>query len=318
MSTIDFRSFNLNLVPALDALLQTRAVGRAAQRMGVSQSAMSHSLARLREQLDDPLLVPQGRILVPTPRAERLAAELPALLERLRSTLGEAEAFDPGRAELSLSIATVDYFELTALPTLMAELAVRAPGIRLNVERLSPASVGALQRGELDMILGGSGLVEGSGLERAVLYDDDFRVMVRAGHPTIGRRLGLDRYLEARHLVVRFEGRGPGLVDRVLARRELRREVALWVPHFMSAPLIVAESDLICTIASTVAVRARELFGVKLHAPPLELPRAPVTMWWPRAHGEDPARRWFRSRLLDGSLFPPSLARKVRAHGPTP
>jgi DNA-binding transcriptional LysR family regulator len=312
MGEIDFRTLNLNLVPALEALLHERAVGRAAARMGVSQSAMSHSLAKLREALGDPLLVPKGRAMTLSPRARELAGSLPAALEQLRSTLAGPERFDPKTAELTFSIASVDYFELTSLPHLLEYLGEHAPGIRLSLHRLTADSAEQLADGELDLVLGGTGLVRGAGIRGVELYRDPFRVIVRADHPTVRRRPTLQTYLEQVHIVVRFEGRGQGLVDRVLAKQGRVRQVGLWVPHFVSAPLAVAQSDMISTIASGIAERGRELLGLRVYPPPLELPPAPIMMWWARAHDTDPARTWLRDVIRSGRASPPGL-RKLMA-----
>lgn len=313
MNDIDFRTFNLNLVPALAALLREGTVGGAARHVGVSQSAMSHSLAKLRAQLDDPLLVTQGRRVSLTPRAKLLAARLPAALEGLRTTLTGPAAFTPAAAELTWTIATVDYFELTTLPTLMKYLRVHAPGVTLRIERLTADSASALQAGRLDLILGGTGLVRGAGLEGRELYRDPFKVIVRADHPRLRRRPSLRQYVNAEHVVVRFEGRGPGLVDRVLATRGLARRVGLWVPHFVSAPLVVAESDMISTVASAVAERGRTLLGLRVFDPPISLPPAPVMMWWPKAHESDPARTWLRDLIGRGIAAPATIRKRIRA-----
>lgn len=312
MNDIDFRTFNLNLVPALAALLREGTVGGAARQVGVSQSAMSHSLARLREQLGDPLLVTQGRRVSLTPRAQRLAARLPEALERLRATLTGPTAFDPATAQLTWTIATVDYFELTTLPALMAYLGAHAPGVTLRLERLTADSAAALQAGRLDLILGGTGLVRGAGIEGVDLYADPFKVIVRADHPRLRRRPSLKQYVAAEHVVVQFEGRGPGLVDRVLAQRGLQRHVGLWVPHFVSAPLVVAESDMISTVASAVAERGRKLLGLRVFEPPIPLPAAPIKMWWPKAHETDPARTWLRDLVRRGVAAAPTIRKLMR------
>ncbi len=312
MSDIDLRAFNLNLVPALVALLRHRAVGAAARDVGVSQSAMSHALAKLRAQFDDPLLVPQGRRFVLSARAEALAETLPEALRHLEHTLAGPQTFDPGSASLTLRIASVDYFEFTALPAVMAYLRTHAPGVRLEIERLTPTSAAALQSGRLDFILGGTGLVQGAGIEGNLLYRDPFKVIAREGNPRVKRRLTMESYLAAEHVVVRFEGRGRGVVDRVLTERGVERRVGLWVPHFVSAPLVVAESDMISTVASAVAHRARTLLGVRVFEPPFPLPSAPVMMWWPHAQAHDAARSWFRELLLRGEGVPSAIRRLIR------
>jgi len=314
MSAIDSRTFNLNLVPSLVALLRHGSVGAAARDVGVSQSAMSHALAKLREHLGDPLLVPQGRRFVLSSRARQLAAELPEVLEHLERTLSGSASFDPKTAAMQVRIASVDYFDFTTLPSLVAYLREHAPGVRLSVERLTAASAEALQSGNLDVIFGGTGFVQGAGIEQLELFRDPFKVIARADHPIAKRRrLSLRTYLEAEHVVVRFEGRGVPVVDRLLASRGLQRSVGLHVPHFVSAPLVVAESDMICTVASAVAERAQALLGVAVLEPPLELPPARVIMSWPRSHAHDPARTWFRQLIVRGDGVSAALRRRIRA-----
>ncbi len=314
MSEIDVRAINLNLLPALEALLVEGSVSAAARRVHVSQSAMSHALARLRELFGDPLLTPLGRGLTPTPRAIQLRAALPAAFEQLRLALALPEPFDPRTSTRVFRVATVDYFELTTLPDLLAYLGVHAPLVRLEIERFSPACVPALVGGDIDLaLIGATQAVAPSGLRRAELYQDPFAVIAREGHPAIKRRLDLATYLALGHVLVSVEGRRDGVVDRALAGRGAARRVALRVPHFMSAPLLVQRSDLICTIASTVARRAHELFGLRVLAPPIELPAAKVVASWSQRHDDDPAQRWFRDLFTSGRALSPQIRSLVRS-----
>lgn len=314
MSNIDFRTVNLNLLPALEALLTTRGVGVAAQRMGVSQSAMSHSLAKLRDALDDPLLVMSGRRMMLTPRAEALLDELPGALEALARVLSGDQGFDPTTSDRRFRVASLDYFDFAVLPTLLAYLRQHAPGVRLEVERVTPGTVDRLMAGELDvMLVGASAKVAGRGLRRQELYRDPFKVIARADHPLIGRRLTMKAYLRVEHVLVRVDGGSEGVVDRLLRADGRSRRVALSVPHFASAPVAVASSDLVCTLASMMALQARELYGLRVYEPPIDLPSAPIVMLWPSAHDQDPGRRWFRRLLLEGEAAPPGIRRLMAA-----
>jgi DNA-binding transcriptional LysR family regulator len=318
MSAIDVRAINLNLLPALEALLVEGSVSAAARRVHVSQSAMSHSLARLRELFGDPLLAPLGRGLTPTPRAIQLRAALPAAFEQLRRALELPERFDPRTSTRAFRVATVDYFELTTLPDVLAYLGVHAPHVRLEIERFSPACVPSLVVGDLDLaLIGSTQAAAPSGLRRAEVYEDPFAVIARKGHPAIKPRAGLDlaTYVALGHVLVSVEGRRDGAVDRALAKHGMTRRVALRVPHFMSAPLAVQRSDLICTIASSVAARAHELFGLRVLAPPSELalPAAKVVALWSQRHDEDPAQRWFRDLFLSGRAVSPQIRALLRA-----
>lgn len=305
MSKIDVRAINLNLLPALEALLATGSVGEAARRMFVSQSAMSHSLAKLREIFGDPLLVTSGRRLVMTPLAERLSREIGAALDGLDRAVSLPEPFDPVKSKRVFRIATVDYFELTALPDLMALLSTIAPGVGIEIERLSPSIFPLLVAGEIDLaLLGDSAQVPLAGLRRATLFDHAFSVIVRPDHPRVRRKLDLETYLDLGHILVSVEGRRDGAVDRALAKIGRTRRIALRVPHFVTAPLAVLHSDHVCTIASSVAERAEALFGLRVLPPPLDVPPAAVIALWSRLRDEDEGGKWFRSLFLaeDGLL----------------
>lgn len=301
MSDIDIRAINLNLLPALEALLEERNVSAAARRAHVSQSAMSHSLSKLRELFGDPLLAPSGRALVLTPQATRIARSLSTALDRLGASIAPSPPFDPRTTRRTFRVATLDYFELTVLGDLLAHLEAHAPGARLEIDRFSASSLPALAAGEIDLALVGDvPATRTAGLCRRELHSDPFSVMLRPGHPALAKKkLSLEAYLELKHVLVSVEGRGAGVVDRALERRGARRQVVLRVPHFMSAPLAVLQSDCICTIARSVAERARELFGIELRAPPIELPDTAIVALWSKRVDEDDGGRWFRNLFVD-------------------
>lgn len=311
MSEIELRRINLNLLPALEALLETRSVTAAARRAHVSQSAMSHALAKLRALVGDPLLVPAGRALVLTPRAARLAESLPLALDHLERALLPTPPFDPKTTRRTFRVATLDYFEFAMLGDFMAYLRSHAPHAEVWIERFSAGSVAALGRAEVDLALvGETSVARSPALARAELFRDPFRVMLRKGHPALRRRaLSLESYLAHPHVVVTVEGRADGAVDRALDRLSARRDVALRVPHFGSAPLAVLQSDAICTIASSVAERARALYGLELRDPPVEIAPAGIVALWSKRAASDEGARWFRSLFVDGL----AVSRHVRA-----
>lgn len=292
---------NLNLLPALEALLGEASVGGAARRAHVTQSAMSHSLKKLREALGNPLLVPSGRALVLTPRAREIQCQIGPALDALGAAI-EAPRFNPRTSARSFRIATLDYFELTTLPeSARAPAGPRAEGAPVNRAADTVALRCAGRGRAIDAVLAGAEAKAPPGVRRIHLHDDPFAVIVRPGHPRVKRTLDLPRYLAEGHVLVSVEGRRDGAVDRALAARGLRRDVVLRVPHFVAAPLAVMQSDWISTLARRVAERARTLFGVRVLSPPLKLPAAGVAMFVPERHAADPAARW-----LEGVLAPRS------------
>ncbi len=315
MNDLDIRRINLNLLPALEALLATRSVSEAARRTHVSQSAMSHSLARLRQTLDDPLLTPAGRTLVLSPRAARLATTLPAALDQLVAALAPSQPFSAATTRRTFRLATLDYFEVTVLAEVMAYFREQAPHASIWIERLSPATPAALLAGEVDLALGGeASLPRSAELARRPLHEDPFAVLLRPGHPAAKKRtLSLATYLAYPHVVVTVDGRADGVVDRALAARDARREVVLRVPHFATAPLAVQSSNVLCTIASSIAERAHELYGLEVRAPPIALPSPTIVAVWPHRLEQDEGGRWFRSLFLEGKVrLRPEAARKRR------
>lgn len=290
---------DLNLLVVLDALLAEKHVTRAAGRIGLSQSATSHALARLRDLLDDPLLVrgPQGG-LVATARAEALQPALRRALDGLRDVLRGTPSFDPGTARRSFRIGMGDYQELVLLPRLVAQLAKDAPGVDLWVVPLPADPAAALAAGELDLAIGvWSGVGWPTGIYQRALLDEDFHCVVRAGHPATKQRLTLVRFCELDHLLIAPRGTPGSRVDDVLASLGRTRRVVVRVPHFLIAPHVIASSDLVATIATRLARIYAEPLGLALLPTPFEMPGFTVsTAWHERAHA-DPGHKWLREQL---------------------
>lgn len=305
-------ALDLNLVVALDALAAERSVTRAARRMGVTQSAMSHSLRRLREALGDPLLVRGRGGMMLTPRAEALAVPVRSGLTTIARALASPGVFDPSRARRSFSMASPDLFDALVVPPLLTRLAGEAPSVDLSIVRLERLRlVSALETGDLDVAIlpriDGQPETEqpaSSGLVRRTLFRDGFACHLRASHPALrsGGKLTRAVFVKASHVMVSIAGAGPGFVDRVLAEHGLTRRVALRVPSFVSALAIVARTDLVLTAPTALARVSRPSTGVVQVPAPLRLPSHGVDLVWHERFTEDPAHRWFRELLLEVGL----------------
>lgn len=289
---------DLNALVALDALLATRSVTVAAKRLGVTQSAMSHTLKRLRSSFDDPLLVPGRSGLLPTARATELAGPLRRALEALGTALAPTEPFVPALSARTFVVATVDYGEIRALPLALARLRAEAPGIRLVIERPRPDLAARLESGAVDLAVGAT-LPTLAGLRRASLEKEGFVVLARAGHPRFPRKLTLASYAALPHLLIAPHGAPGGPVDDALAARGLTRDVVLRIPQFTSAPFLVASSDLVLTAPMGLAVWARDFLSLQERPLPLRLPAVAAQMTWHERSHTDPAHVWFR-RLVQG------------------
>ncbi len=315
----DLHRIDLNLLVALDALTRERSVTKAAERAGVTQSAMSHTLRRLRDLFDDPLLVRGRRGMVLTPRAEALAIPLRSGLVTLARTVAEPEVFAPEHACRTFRIVSPDLFDALVLPTLLQRVGRQAPSIDLAVVPMPKRLTDSLETGDVDLAIYpvlldpkpfDFGTQVDAELQTRTLFRDTFRCFLRADHPALAaRRLTLKAFTRLNHILVSPGGEGPGVVDRVLQTQGLQRRIALRVPHFASALEVVAQSDLVltapsslsqCSTASTLASRSA----------PIEIPEHAITMIWHPRFTEDPPHRWFRELMLDATNEVPSLPPK--------
>ena len=310
---MDLTSLDLNALVVLDALLAERHVTRAAAKLGITQPACSHALARLRRSLDDPLLVrgPGGRML-PTMRAEALAPALRDALQSLATAIRGEPPFDPKTGQRAFRLGAGDHAELTLLPQLLARLARDAPGVDVWVVPLTPnrdAMVAQLASGAVDLAIGPPRRDWPDSLYSRTLFEDRFRCVVRRGHPACRGRLTLAKYCALSHLLLTPRGTPGSIVDDALARLGRSRRIAASIPHFAIAPYVIATSDLIATLGTRIVDRCSGPFGLCVMPPPLELPSFAITMiWHERAH-HDGAQRWFRDQIAAAASERPPARR---------
>lgn len=303
-------ALDLNLLLLLDALLHEPHLTRAAAVVGLSQSAASHALARLRAHLVDPLFVRDRARLVPTPRAESLRAPLRHALDALAAALSPPAPFDPATSRRRFTIAAADYAQLVVLPPLVARLSADAPGVDLAARDIGPVPLSdGLAAGDFDLAIGPPTTVRSrpsarpaaGSLHERRLFSERFVCLVRRDHPRVGKRLDLDTYVELPHAFVAPRGTPGGIVDDVLAERGLSRRVALMVQSFLVAPWAVASSDLVITLAERLARAFQDQVpsALRVLEPPLSLPRFAMHMLWHERQHDDPGHRWLRKILVD-------------------
>ncbi len=300
------RRLDANLLVALDALLEAKSVTVAARRLAVTQSAMSHTLRRLREQFEDELLVRTGRHMSLTPRGEELQGRLRGALLGLARAIGEDAGFDPRSSTRTFRMLSPDLFDVLVLPDLLARLRREAPGVsitaRWNPDRISPR----LAAGELDFAVmptlrgaPGPGPLDEAALESMRLLSDELVCFFRHDHPVFAsRRMTRAAFLQAEHLLVSPGGEGPGPVDVALARDGEHRRVVLRVPSFASAVQILRRSDLVLVAPASLRRLAPEI-GLGHRGLPVEVPGHALWLTWHRRVDQDPGHRWMREVLLD-------------------
>lgn len=294
---------DLNLLAALDALLAARSVTGAARRLGLSPSAMSRTLARLRRATGDPLLVQAGRVLVPTPYAEKLAGRVPALAQAVRAVLRPAEdRLDLATLHRTFTLRAGEGFvELLAAP-LMAEVARLAPRVRLRFAPKPDKDARPLREGLIDLEIGVLGTAAPE-VRTRLLFRDRYVGVARRGHPLLQKApLTAQAYAACRHVVASRSAAFSGPVDAALAQLGLERRVALIVPGFPDAMKIASSSDLLAVVPQsclgTALSRASAAPGLTSFALPVPTPEFAVSaIWHPRLEA-DPAHRWLRETIL--------------------
>jgi DNA-binding transcriptional LysR family regulator len=286
-----------NLLVALEALLAEENVGRAARRMGVSASAMSHTLARLRELVGDPLLVRAGQRMTLTDRARGLVGPLRDGVGSFATVLARPVALDLRREQRTVRVASVDFAQSMLVPRLANVLASEAPGIDLVVKPFADRSLEELTAGEVDLVL--CLQRTSTGLRSRTIHEEPFVCCVRRGHPLLRERLGVRRFAALDHVLISPRGRVRGAVDDALRGHGLRRRVAVVVTTFMAAALLVAASDLVLTCAATSALEAERHFGLQSFRPPLAIAPARMGMFWHARQHDDPCLAWFRDRVAE-------------------
>jgi DNA-binding transcriptional LysR family regulator len=301
MGSTSLSSMNLNHLVALDALLSEGSVAKAARRVGISASALSHTLATLRETFDDPLLVRGRDGMSLSPRAQQLAAPLREALRGIERILDQGPGFVPATTTRELRIATGDFVAARLAAELLAQMAARSPGAKLSVRPLDLSRcLDMLERGEVDLVLGPH-LDAGESVEIEPWTEEPFVCCVRKDHPTVhGDEIDLDTYSSLDHILVSPTGTGSAWVDRALADRGFGRRVVCRVPSFLVAPMIVAESDLVLTAPRSAVAPFVAGLGLRLLAPPLELPALKLYASWHRRDTDDPGHRWFRTLIASG------------------
>lgn len=263
-------TFDLNLLRVLDALLRERNVSRAAERLSLSQPAVSNALARLRELLNDPLLVRAGRSMQPTPRALELEIPIRSALQHIAQSLSEGQRFDPASSNQRFRIAMTDYVELICMPRLLQVLAVEAPNIQLDIQPLAPnLPTELLDKGDLDLALGRFFEV-GPRFSRRHWMSETLQLTAHRDHPQLQQAPDLAQFLDLRHLWVRG-GQTKGMVDNWLASMKLQRNIVYTTANYLQASHIVASTDLVCVLPTQLASHFATLLPLQLHSLPFHL-----------------------------------------------
>jgi DNA-binding transcriptional LysR family regulator len=295
---MNLRSVDLNLLVALDALLSELHVTRAADRIGLSQPAMSNALSRLRHIFKDELLVRTAAGMQATPKALELAEPTRQVIRQIERVFESDAGFDPQQSDRTFAVRLSDLLELLLLPLLLERIGLEATRVAFDIVHLPPArTIEALERDEIDLAVS-MGLEHSGSIRSEVLFPDRMVCVMRKAHPLARQTMTLESFLGCRHLKVSMSPTDLRFVDDVLNREQLKRNVALNVPHWLIVPHVLERTDFVSVMPGRLAAA---LGGKALVVQELPFASAPFNwvLYWHRRHEGNPANRWLRARVSE-------------------
>lgn len=289
---------DMRLLSVFDEVYKTRSVSRAAENLEIPQTSVSLALGRLRRQFNDPLFVRTSEGMVPTPHANELLSPLRQALELLRVATRERVVFDPSTSTRQFRVCMTDVSHLEFLPKLVHRLGSAAPRIHVEVLRINPHTRHLLESGEADLAIGFMPELE-AGFYQQQLFEQGFACVVRRNHPRVDKRVSATLFKRERHVAITAPGTGHELLERQLARLDVRRQIALSLPTLPGLGNLLAQTDLIATVPERVAQMLVKIAAVKALSPPFNLPAFAIKQHWHERYQHDHANKWLRSLIAD-------------------
>lgn len=303
MSHTNLIRLDLNLLLVFHALMTERSVTRAGIRLHLTQGAVSHALARLREYFEDPLFVRSKQGMQPTARALELATPIQSALSALDAAVGPL-AFDPGTSQHSFRIASTDYFSALILPRIITRLETEAPHVDIQVVPHVVKNVGDLfDNDEIEFAVGFFSNELRKMLppycDWTTLTEDYLVCAMRKDHPLASRTITLDEYLNCTHLKYSSGAGSTSTADQYLELQNLARRAGVTISHYLAAPMILQNTNMIMTIPSRMARLFGDHYGLHWGPIPFSLPEAPTQLVWGTRMERHPAHIWLRSVIMD-------------------
>jgi DNA-binding transcriptional LysR family regulator len=289
-------NIDLKLLKVFDAIHRCGSLSKAADRLGLSQPAVSQGLARLRERFDDPLFVrtPQG--MEPTPHAVELLRMVTRAIDAIEATMGYRPVFDAANTRRLFQIGLTDIGQIVLLPQLLPHLRQLAPRVEVEALNISDQTPSMLEAGEIDIAVGFIAQLDARFYQQA-LFDERFVCLARAGHPRIRDSLSLAGYEAEEHVLVTTSGTGHLVVDQTVERLKIERKVALRIPSFLALSTIVGSTDLLCTLPRRAGLIMARHGDVSVWELPFEAPAYTVRQHWHERQQFDPGCQWLRRTI---------------------
>ncbi|WP_026354489.1 LysR family transcriptional regulator [Massilia niastensis] len=296
---IEPHTIDLNLLSVFQEVYRERQISSAARKLGLSQSAVSNALARLRRSFGDELFVRTATGMQPTPLAVQMAEPIGVAMAQVSLALNQRSRFDPATSSRRFTLAMTDVGEIYFMPPLGERCRQLAPQVQLSSRRAGTLNLKEeMEGGHVDLAIGPFEDVS-EALYHRQLFRQPYVSMFRKGHPLGRGELSLERFVRAEHLLVDSSDSPYDRINQVLARAGIGPSVRFRVPHFTAVPYIVSSSDLVVTVPQKLAERASAPFGLEWVTPPLDLPPLQTNIFWHRRFNQDPGNQWLRGLLAD-------------------
>lgn len=310
----DPRNLDIRLLRVLASIYVLRSVSAAARELDMSQPGLSTALSRLRRQFDDPLFTRTTAGMEPTRRARELIGPVRRILQTVEHELLSPPEFDPATSTKEFRLALSDIGEGIYLPLAIRSIQDTAPGISLRTVVMRPRELEeAMAAGEVDLAAGFFPDFRGTQVIQRRVGVHSFTAIARAGHPAARKALTLEQYAQLGHIVVEAPGRSQEVFDQFLRERRIRLKVLLRTPHFMSVPVVVAETDAVAIVPQALADFVRNYGGIEELPLPFVPPVFQVNLFWHRSAQNDPSNVWLRQLMI--SQFPTLRARRYARNG---
>ncbi|WP_292043186.1 LysR family transcriptional regulator [Massilia sp. UBA6681] len=296
---IEPHDIDLNLLSVFQEVYRERQISSAARKLGLSQSAVSNALARLRRAFGDELFVRTASGMQPTPLATQMAEPIGVAMAQVALALNQRSRFDPATSSRRFVLAMTDVGEIYFMPTLIERCKLLAPLVEISSMRAgSLALKEEMEGGRVDLAVGPFEDIS-EALYQRQLFRQPYVTMMRKGHPLGKGEVTLARFVKAEHMLVDANESPYDRINALLARAGVGPSVRFRVPHFTAVPYMVATSDLVVTVPQKLAERAALPFGLEWIVPPLELPTLQTNVFWHRRYNQDPGNQWLRGLLAE-------------------
>jgi DNA-binding transcriptional LysR family regulator len=299
MQTVHNRRTDLNFLFMLEALLEEGSVSAAADRLGLSQPAMSHALARLRKRFGDPLFVKTRAGMRPTPTAERIGLVSSQVLSLVREEILEVGAFDPATTTRTFTLGLSDMAATILLGQITDCFASSAPLARLRIVNVREKELAPqLEEGLVDLVVGSYAVKSPSVMQQALFKATEYVCIVRTGHPGIRDSLSLEQFVRTAHVIATQNTEANDFVDKTLRSKGLNRRVAVEVPSLLPLPKVIADTDYVALVPGALATLSQKITPLRTLEPPIKPPAPMIRQYWHQRVKADTSVTWLRNMLL--------------------